>query len=433
MIKNKTLPSLCRKILADFAPFLSTRMLLLFNINFIGAIPYYLTGATLTVYLHELGFSFSAIGCVALLNAPHAIKFLWSHLFDSVKIPFLSNKLGLRRSWMLLCQVAIILGLIIISELSPIDDFYMFFGSIIFVNFFISSYNILTFALQMEMFSSRNWGGSEAVNVFGFRSGLLISGAGSLFLSNYMPWSGVYKIAALMIVPGVIFLCLMPLKNLIIEPSIKLTKSLTEHIWVSFIEPARQLFAVQHVYKVFMFMVFYMLYDHLLSNMHKLFHLSIGFSKGDIAVVDNVFGMFMTLLGGFMAGISIKNAGYRPVLRIGSIMSLFIGLALLLQYHMGANKYCLYATVAIQGIAHGFTMTGFLTYQMSCCSINFAVSQLSILNSFNAIGKYFFGFLAGFLVDKFGWQIFFIIISVAAIPSLFLVSILPKNDMITEK
>lgn len=403
--------------------FSAKEMFLITVMNFIGVIPYYLTGSTLMLWFRDIGFSFGSIGLVAILNTPHAVKFLWSHLFESVELPFLSRKIGLRRSWLVLSQLIIILLILWLSFIDPVQNIVLFCTLVFVCNIFVASHNILCLAIQMEIIPRDTWGPSEAMNVLGFRMGMIFASAGSLYLSQFVQWNLIYRWISILIIVGVFITAFMKLDNLICKPFVKYNGSFVKHFKCSIGVPMKEFFKLPGVGTLLVFMVLYSLYDHLLSSMHKIFHLSIGFSKAQVAFVDNTFGMFMTLLGGFLAGLSIKKYGSVKVIQFGSFLGFFVGLCLLLQNYVGVNLSVLYFTVAVQEIVHGFTMTGFFTYQMNCCSMKFAVSQLSLIKALDALGKYTFGSISGFLVDMLGWNGFFIVICFASLPAVIIMNV----------
>lgn len=402
--------------------FFTRDMFFISVMNFIGVIPYYLTGSTLMLWFMDIGFSYTSIGLVAILNLPHAAKFLWSHLFDSIKVPFLSNILGVRRSWMFVCEFCIVAILSMLSFINPSNDIFLFCTLVFICNFFVSSHNILCLAVQMEVIPKKLWGASEAMNVLGFRSGMIFASAGSLYLSQFIDWHLIYRFMAILIIPGMFFVFFAKFKFVNVNLSLKYSGNFVSHFVKSIRYPLVDFFRVPNVYVVVLFMIFYSLYDHLLANMHKIFHLSLGFSKAQVALVDNTFGMFMTLLGGFLSGLMISRYGATSVMRLGSVMEIFVGLGLVMQNYVGLDIVCLYTTVAMQEIVHGFTMTSFFTYQMNCCSVQFAVSQLSFLKALDSIGKYAFGSISGFLVDLLGWNGFFVLITVASLPAIIIMN-----------
>src|SRR5215207_3738168 len=83
-----------------------TAIMLIFG--FAAGLPYTLLIWTLNAWLGEWEIDLATIGVLSWLGLAYAFKFLWSPLVDRVRLPGL-EKLGRRRSWLLLCQVLLTL------------------------------------------------------------------------------------------------------------------------------------------------------------------------------------------------------------------------------------------------------------------------------------------------------------------------------------
>ena len=405
----------------------STRMLILIVINFIGSIPYYLAGSTLKIWLTKSEISLTTISALALASTPHALRFLWAPMLDFIKIPFLTKKFGTRRSWMIVCQLIIICLLLVITEINPQNNFPLLIGLIFLINIFIASYNILTLAWQMEIIQREDWGVGEALNVLGFRSGLILSGAGVLYLTDgFLSWKASYQIMTTVLSIGVVFLLFVNLQeNTKVSDEKKIKISIYQVVYDVLILPFAIFTKKERWPLILLFMVLYLLPDHLLSNINRIFHIHIGFSNSQVATVDNLFGMCMTILGGFISGMIIKKEGYFKTLLIGSILNSLMGLTFIIQNIVGAKIEILYCTVTAQELTHGFSMTGFFAYQFACCSRKFAVSQLAVLNGLYYVGKYCFGSISGLIIETIGWSWFFLMMSLAGLPGLILLKFIP--------
>lgn len=92
------------------------RLLVIFAFGIASGFPWVLIGSAMSAWLNESGISRSAIGYFGVVFAMYSINFLWSPLVDRVKIPFLSKLMGHRRSWILFCQLAIIISCLFLSQ-----------------------------------------------------------------------------------------------------------------------------------------------------------------------------------------------------------------------------------------------------------------------------------------------------------------------------
>src|SRR5450830_1006359 len=96
---------------AALAAYASPSTLVLLLLGFAAGLPYMLVFSTLSVWLREAGVARETIGYASLIGLAYAFKWVWSPLLDQWRLPLL-GKLGRRRSWLVLAQSLVILGLI---------------------------------------------------------------------------------------------------------------------------------------------------------------------------------------------------------------------------------------------------------------------------------------------------------------------------------
>src|SRR5690606_28224239 len=85
-------------------------------------LPFFLIFDTLSAWLREAGLSLQTITVFALATLSYALKFVWAPVIDRVRLPLLHDLLGKRRSWMVLMQVLIMLGLWLIAGSDPVTQ-----------------------------------------------------------------------------------------------------------------------------------------------------------------------------------------------------------------------------------------------------------------------------------------------------------------------
>ena len=91
--------------LASLAVYRQPRLIAILLMGFSSGLPLALTASTLSFWLAEIGVSLTTIGFFSLVGISYNLKFLWSPLIDRLPIPFLTARLGRRRSWALVIQV----------------------------------------------------------------------------------------------------------------------------------------------------------------------------------------------------------------------------------------------------------------------------------------------------------------------------------------
>src|SRR6266478_2724434 len=104
-------PAPKRKLHSALAVFAERQTLAMMALGFAAGLPNLLIFDTLSAWLRDSGLSLQVIGYFSLATLAYSFKFLWAPLIDRTTIPALTAWLGHRRSWMLLCQGLIILGL----------------------------------------------------------------------------------------------------------------------------------------------------------------------------------------------------------------------------------------------------------------------------------------------------------------------------------
>ena len=93
-----------------------------FKILLLGAIsgfPWVIIGSSLSLWLKEEGLSRTTIRWAGLIFAVYAFNYLWAPIIDRIKIPWLTNKIGHRRAWIIIMQLIILICLISWSLINP--------------------------------------------------------------------------------------------------------------------------------------------------------------------------------------------------------------------------------------------------------------------------------------------------------------------------
>ena len=88
--------------------YLDRRMIRILLLGAISGFPWVIIGSALSLWLKDFELSRSTIGWAGLIFSVYAINFLWAPLIDRIKIPFLTDKIGHRKSWIISLQVIIL-------------------------------------------------------------------------------------------------------------------------------------------------------------------------------------------------------------------------------------------------------------------------------------------------------------------------------------
>ena len=98
---------------------------MMLSLGFGSGLPYILLISTTSAWLRDVSIELSLIGFFAWITFAYTIKFLWAPLVDRFSVPYFS-KYGHRKSWIALMQITIISGLLLISNIDPVQSFFLF-------------------------------------------------------------------------------------------------------------------------------------------------------------------------------------------------------------------------------------------------------------------------------------------------------------------
>ena len=194
-----------------FLFFFTEKPLKMLMLGFSSGLPILLVFSTLSVWLTKAGIERSTVTLFSWAGFAYAFKFLWSPLVDRVSVPFFSN-MGHRRSWLLVAQLLIIFSLILTSINDPKNNIIITAICITLVAFFSATQDIIIDAYRIESVSQKFQGSLSSMYIAGYRIGMLVGGAGSLWLASYWGsesydydvWKKVYLTMSLLMLIGII-------------------------------------------------------------------------------------------------------------------------------------------------------------------------------------------------------------------------------------
>jgi len=402
------------KILQKFGPYNKFNILAFIPLGFCAGLPLPLIGATMSARLMDSGINFTSIGLFALAGTPYALKFIWSPFVDTLKIPFLFNLFGKRRSWILITQVILFVIFLIISRVDPKSSLYLL-SILVFVAAFVSAtQDIALDAYRIELHTEKEFAAGIASYVLGYRIALIVAGAGALYLAQYYSWKFAFAGMSLLFLLGPIVLMLLPKIDKITTKDYSdypFSKIILDWFKTAVLEPFTEFMKRSYWVWALLFIALYKLGDALAGNMTTPFLLDIGFSKIQIANIVKVIGLVATLLGLFAGGLLVSRYSLFFTLLIGGVLQMFSNLFFAFQAIMGVNTNVLMITISIENIAGGIGTAAFLAYLSKLVDHRYTATQFALLTSFMAIARTQLSAPSGWMVEGINWDTFLIFIS----------------------
>ncbi len=408
--------------------FCDRRILSIFLLGFSSGLPFLLTLSTLTIWLKESGVNNTTIGLFVVVTIPYTFKFLWGPMVDRVKLPFLFKLLGQRRSWALLSQSILIFMLLGLGSSHPQDSIFETAMWAFGVAFCSAIQDIVIEAYRIEVIDEDQKGSAATSTYLGYRLGMMMSGAGALFLAATFSWQIAYEVMAFLIGMGMLTtLCSPSPKTLSFSPPPHLSlKSIASYnrfwTWVKFTygPPLQELWQSYDWRIVLAFIFFYKVGDTALNVMNTPFLVELGFSKLEIAHVAKFFGISAMIVGGFIGGLFLNRFGIFFGLLLCASLQICSSLMFVIQALVGYNLSVLVITIGVENLTCGLGAAAFIAYLSSLCSSPHTATHFALLSSFGSLARIVLSIGAGFLADFLSWPLFFTFTALACLPCLFL-------------
>lgn len=167
-------------------------ILIMLGLGFGSGLPNSLIFDTMSAWLRTAGLTLSVISLFSLATLPYSFKFIWAPLVDRQILPGLTRWLGHRRSWMLASQLAVILGLVLISAGDPQSGLGSMAVIAVLTGFAAATQDIVVDAWRIEAADVSRQGAMAAGYQWGYRIANLVAGAAPLFIAQRVGWHVAY-------------------------------------------------------------------------------------------------------------------------------------------------------------------------------------------------------------------------------------------------
>jgi len=458
-------------------------------LGFSSGLPILLVFSTLSVWLVKAGINRSTVTLFSWAGFAYAFKYLWSPLVDNYRIPFF-KKFGHRRSWLLLTQMLIILALVLTAFTDPKINLIYTALFITLLAFFSSTQDIVIDAFRIESVSQSHQGPMSSMYIAGYRIGMLLAGAGSLWLAvlfggeiyDQLVWRKVYLIMAIFMFVGIIatfystepkvkrnfksenhinffitilisLICFIYLYSLIQNPFQKdqifhsfifsisrlflcfvfafiiiklfiLSKFVSkDKITKSYLKPISNFLKRygKFAFLILLLIALYRIADVVMGVMANIFYLEKGYKISEIATFSKFFGVFATILGGFIGGFCSLKFGTMKSLFFGAFIAAASNLLFALLAISPTSIHFLITVIIADNISSGFAGAAFVIYLSGLTSIKFTATQYALFSSIMLFLPKLIAGYAGSWVDIMGYPYFFTATAFLGLPVLFLI------------
>ena len=423
----------------------------------ISGFPWVLIGSSLSLWLKEDGLSRSTIGWAGLIFAVYAFNYLWAPIIDRIRIPWLTNKIGHRRGWIVTMQSIILISLVCWSVINPTTNLVSVITVGLIIAIASATQDITVDALRIEQIGEdegESMQAGAAMAVVGWWTGYKLGGVIALNAAEYFENAGFenYWQLTFLILGIVIIACNIGLmfvheeqpterqeaqrrtdemiqnklgaSNFATKSAAWITGAIAGPV-ISFFKKNGFKIAIGILGFVFLFKIG----EAFLGRMSIIFYKEIGFSKSDIALYSKGLGWITTVVFTLLGGLFAIRSGVIKAMFVSGILMASTNLLFSLLAWSGKSELLFAIAVIFDDMAAAFATVAFVAFISMLVDRTYTATQYALLASIGTAGRTTLAASSGALVDWLNgdWGIFFIMTAIMVIPSLIILYMIKDN------
>jgi len=431
-----------------FSVYFDRRMIRILLLGIISGFPWVLIGSSLSLWLKEDGLSRSTIGWAGLIFAVYAFNYLWAPIIDRIRIPWLTNKIGHRRGWIVTMQLIILISLVCWSVINPTMNLAMVISVGLIIAIASATQDITVDALRIEQIGSnegKSMQAGAAMAVVGWWTGYKLGGMIALNSAEFFQGAGFenYWQITFLVLGIVVIACNIGLMfvheaqpterqeaqkqtDQMIEAKLGSSNLATKSVaWISGTVGGPIIsFFKKNGFKIALgilgFVFLFKIGEAFLGRMSIIFYKEIGFSKSDIALYSKGLGWITTVVFTLLGGLFAIRSGVIKAMFISGILMASTNLLFSLLAWSGKSEWLFAIAVVFDDMAAAFATVAFVAFISMLVDRTYTATQYALLASIGTAGRTTLAASSGALVDWLNgdWGIFFVITAIMVIPSL---------------
>ena len=431
-----------------FSVYFDRRMIKILLLGAISGFPWVIIGSSLSLWLQEDGLSRSTIGWAGLIFAVYAFNYLWAPIIDRVRIPWLTNKIGHRRGWIVLMQTIILLSLICWSLINPTTNLALVITIGLIIAIASATQDITVDALRIEQIGEnegKSMQAGAAMAVVGWWTGYKLGGVVALTSAEFFQsfgfenyWQITFLILGILIIAcniGLMFINetaqtdrkeSQRRTDKMIEDKLGSSNLITKIIaWLTgtVVGPIISFFkknGFNIALAILAFIFLFKIGEAFLGRMSVIFYKEIGFTKSDIALYSKGLGWVTTVIFTLLGGLFAIRSGVIKALFVSGVLMASTNLLFSILAWSGKSELLFAIAVIFDDMAAAFATVAFVAFISMLVDRTYTATQYALLASIGTAGRTSLAASSGALVDWLNgdWGIFFILTAIMVIPSL---------------
>jgi MFS transporter, PAT family, beta-lactamase induction signal transducer AmpG len=387
----------------------SPKMVAIMALGAASGFPNQITESAMQAWLKDSGVNIATIGLLTYVSLPYLFKFLWAPFLDRYPLPFL----GRRRGWMVVIQIAIAAAIAAFAVQDPSQWLTPIAVCALAIVFFSATQDIVIDAYRTDVAQPNERGLAAAANNLGYRTTAWLASAFALIVADWVGWQPAFLILAGVMLVFCLASAWAPEPHYSHQPP----RSLRESVVV----PLQELLATPSAAALILLVVLFKVGDAFALRLFTPFMMDVGFSKTEIALVLKALFTASAVLGAILGGIFMVRLGLlRSMLIFGVLQTasnfLYYALAL-----TGKSYPLMVVAVSVDNMAGAMGNIASVALMMALCDIRYSAFQYALLSALALTPRYVLGGPAGMIAQQGGWDTYYIVSVLLAVPGLLLV------------
>ena len=431
-----------------FSVYFDRRMIKILLLGAISGFPWVIIGSSLSLWLKEDGLSRSTIGWAGLIFAVYAFNYLWAPIIDRVRIPWLTNKIGHRRGWIVLMQTIILICLVCWSLINPTANLMLVISIGLIIAIASATQDITVDALRIEQIGEnegKSMQAGAAMAVVGWWTGYKLGGVIALNTAEFFQnvgfqnyWQITFLILGVIIIAcniGLMFInenlstdrsSSQRQREKLIEQKLGTSNIITKSVaWITgtVVGPISSFFkknGFNIALAILAFIFLFKIGEAFLGRMSVIFYKEIGFTKSDIALYSKGLGWITTVIFTLLGGLFAIRSGVIKAMFVSGILMASTNLLFSVLAWSGKSELLFAIAVIFDDMAAAFATVAFVAFISMLVDRTYTATQYALLASIGTAGRTTLAASSGALVDWLNgdWGVFFILTAIMVIPSL---------------
>jgi PAT family beta-lactamase induction signal transducer AmpG len=392
------------------------KQLQIFILGAFSGMPLFIIYSTIAAWLKDADIDIAIITSFAATRIFYSLKFLWSPLIDQVRVPFIWH-IGHRKSWMCLMFVMILSIIFCYSLLDPAKSIGYIYLLTILLGFFSATLDIVIDAFRIDIIEKDRLSVAAANAVLGYRIGGMVASAGAFYIAADYGWRYAFSVISFLYIVGILFIFTLK------EPKIERKNFSFFNLksWkIATIEPFVDFFKRDYSFIILSAVIFYKLGDAMLGVVAMPFYKELGFTLKEIAGIIKIFGLAATITGSYIGGLIMYRYGNIKGLIFCGVAQSITNLAFIWLNHKGHDTNALIIAITIENVASGMGDAALVGYLSYLCNKQFSATQYALLSSASGLCSHSIVGFGGSLVKVIGWDYYFLMTVLLALPGIIL-------------